>query len=275
MTLVVTSASAFGITVVCDKAQSRLLGEGRVEVLPQPVRKLYYSAAANISLAFWGRTRMPQGMQLEGWAQRFVQEQLGKPRKLPEVAEELAAQLAAELAPLREECGSWETLHRGVHVAGYDDGDPCIWHVHTGSRETCFHPPRAHADFPEIHGGGREVYRRTLADGKTVQLRNGFHELYSTVSASTLALRDQLQQEFQVVIPAPTLRGQLALSRATVRLAADLLTAADVAPQVSVEFDQVAFDANGRMLEEQRAPLIAHPLRPQPSLKGAPTSSLS
>ena len=62
MTLVVTTASARGITVVGDRAVTRQSDAG-VEILE--ARKVWYSPKANLALAFWGNANFPGSESLE------------------------------------------------------------------------------------------------------------------------------------------------------------------------------------------------------------------
>jgi hypothetical protein len=53
-----------------------------------------------------------------------------------------------------------------------------------------------------------------------------------------------------MTIPAPSINGQLALDRALVRFAANLMAAAGRPPSVSEDVDCIAFDASGLVTTE-------------------------
>lgn len=247
MTLVITTASRSGITVVGDRAVSRSGGGQVTKVLEEPATKIFFAEAANISLAFWGRTQLASG-SLSEFAESFLSKELTRRRELRKVARLLAHQLYQQLEPLHTGSTTWSDLRRGVHVGGFVDGIPHVWHVHTGTQEHGKRP-EAHQDFPRIHGGGSRKYGAFLESGGYARLFNGFSELYDVVSSIGEDLRNRLESEFEVTIPAPNLRGQLAYERGFARLCADMLLAADCTPQISTEFDVIAFDANGRLSE--------------------------
>lgn len=58
MTLVVTTPTIRGITVVDDKAENEYLGE--LSMVKPTSKKVFYSEAANISLAIWGNAVWPR-----------------------------------------------------------------------------------------------------------------------------------------------------------------------------------------------------------------------
>ena len=246
MTLVVTTASRFGITLVGDRAVSHLVGGQPPTVADQEARKVFHSAAANIALACWGNTDCP-GVDYFTWLNTFVDGDIRGGMSLREVAVLLGQRLTAQLQPLADERhGRWSSLRRGIHLSGYVDGVPCIYHVHTGAPERWHHNPRPYFDYPDEYGGSMETYKAGLASGAYAQLFNGFHELFGVVGESIKPLRERLEEEFELTIPAPTLRAQLEYSRALVRFAAGMLRAADRAPQVSTEVDVIAFNDSGR-----------------------------
>jgi hypothetical protein len=239
MTIVVTTASTLGITVVGDRALTRRV-PGQAPQFKE-VTKVYFATQANISFAFWGRVNIP-GQEFGSWAQGFVSG-LAPQTTLRTATELLANELRGLLEPVTK---SWGIQRRGVHVAGFVDGVPHIYHVHTGDPQIAHHPPRAYFDFPHEHTSGDGEYQEALASGKRAQLRNGQPGLFVRVAASFEHLRSQLEEEFGVRIPAPTLAAQLAMDRAFVRFAAGMLAAADQEPTVSEEVDCLAFTATGR-----------------------------
>jgi hypothetical protein len=236
MTIVVTTASQHGITVVGDKAET--LHDGRVF---NTARKVYYAAAANVSLAFWGNARMPGGT-LGAWAEQFVA-RVTAVDSLEDVGTRLARELTSALSPPPH--GVWHSSRRGVHVAGYSGGVPCIYHVHTGDPNHGEHEPRLYRDFPDLFGGPPDAYLASMTAGGRVQLRNGHYSLYGTVSEMFGSFASELEEEIGSPVPAPTIQGQLALDRAIVRFAANLLAAANTPQRVSEEVDCVAFTAHG------------------------------
>jgi hypothetical protein len=255
MTIVVTTASRLGITVVGDRAITRPESNG-----PQIFhgKKVWYSPAANVALAFWGNVYYP-GTSLEEWAGQFTAS-IKTSETVFSIAQRLADNMNAALEPTGR---LWSDLRRGVHVSGYENALPVILHVHTGDPKIVNHELRVHRDFPDIHGGGPENYRLNLDAGARVQLRNGAHELFVTVAILAEESRPQLSLFLRTPVPAPTLSGQASFDAAIVRFAAEIITSSNLPPTVSTELDVVAFTDAGLDREACAQPCNA-PERQQP-----------
>jgi hypothetical protein len=245
MTLVTTTASSFGITVVADTAVSRRIRDEPATIVEAPGEKIFYSERANIALAGWGSADFPKG---ESYAEFLASlaDGFDENTSLEAAAERVAHQLDEKLRALAEELHGWGILRRGVHVSGFVRGIPHIYHVHTGDPNHGSHAPRVYRDYPDIHIGTEAVYLAELAGGKRMQLFNGFHELFGLIGESMTPLRRRLEAEFNVKIPAPSLQGQLEFDRALVTLAGGLLRAGGLLSQVSIETTYVAFTPAGR-----------------------------
>lgn len=126
--------------------------------------------------------------------------------------------------------------------------------------------------FADVHGGGESAYRGLIDSGGRAQLRNGCHDVFASVAGVVRALKTSLESEYDVVIPAPTLRGQVALDKAVVRLAAGLLASAEVVQAVSEEVDTIAFGPDGR-IDIADLPTPSGLLRIRKDVGGPPTQS--
>jgi hypothetical protein len=242
MTIVVTTASQCGITVVGDKAQTSGAGENRQ--VRNDARKVHYSSAANISLAFWGSARMPRGESLELWARSFV-DSLASMDSLYAVGRRLAAEMTSALQLLYSEDVGWEALRRGVHVAGYAHGLPCIYHVHTGNPSLWHGPPQLFCDFPNGHFKSVSKYRRHLAAHRCAQLRNGKYALFGNTFDLLQEVRLKHARVAGFAPVTANLGLQLAIDALALQLAAkkDALESATLS--VSENVDCVAFTASG------------------------------
>jgi len=238
MTLVVTTASKRGITVVGDRA-SAIDINGRVEFAT--ATKVRYSPKARMAFAFWGKADFPQGQSYEKWAEDFVS-------SLEEgVSVKVASErLAESLNEILESMGRyWYQQRRGIHVSGYQDDLPVIYHVHTGDPNAYHHRLMAYPDVPDIQFGDLGTYRRHLETGGYVQLRNGFYELFAAFADNIYENRDELTQMLKSTFPAPSLRGQATLDETVVRMVNGLMRAAELPERVGVEIDVIAFDQHG------------------------------
>jgi hypothetical protein len=240
MTLVVTTASARGITVVGDRAVTRRTESGD-QVFE--ARKVWYSPAANAALAFWGNVNLPADESFEDWARRFVAGIRSR-----ETVESICERLVAMLNPQLEHLGkSWSFLRRGIHVSGYDGDLPIIFHVHTGDPKAFHHALEVHRDYPDIHAGGRERYRHLLDKGALAQLRNGYYELFASLAKRAFESRTELSAILAAPVPSPTLAGQAAFDEALVRFAADILKSTDLTRSIGTKLDVLAFTAEGQV----------------------------
>lgn len=270
MTLTITTASRNGITVVADHAVTRRdLSTGSAEILPTAAQKTWYHETANVSLAAWGSIYAPKGIVYEDWLATFAQRELRRVQTPGRIANLLAQQLKEFLQPCRPM--PWRDLRRGIHVAGFEQRLPVIYHVHMGTPELSSWP-QAFRDFPDIHGGGGAKYRSFIDGGGRAQLRNGYHELYSSIASVAVQLKVSLEAEYDVIIPAPTLRGQVALDRALVRFVAGLLESAEVVQAVSEDVTAIAFGPDGP-IDLAQLPKPSKLLRPRAALTAPPTSS--
>jgi hypothetical protein len=238
MTIVVTTASQYGITVVGDKAQTSIRGETRE--VHNDARKVYYSAAANVSLAFWGDARMPHG-SLETWAATFV-DSLCAEDSVKAVALRLETELSAVLEPLSRR--GWWPVRRGAHVAGFIDGLPYIYHVHTGDPRHGEHAPKVHPEYPTVQMSTGD-HRQHLADGYCAQLRNGEFDLFGDTFDWLREYRIERERMGGIAPPSRDLRMHLAMDAAAVQLASKILAANGSPPSVSEEIDCLAFTASG------------------------------
>jgi len=240
MTLVVTTASVNGITVVGDRAVTRRSDAG-VEI--HEAQKVWYAPEANVALAFWGNADLPNGESLEEWAGRFVSKIEGNDN-VATISDRLVNTLNPELESLGK---AWSHLRRGIHVSGYENGLPVIFHVHTGDPRAFHHALEVHRDYPDVHGGGVEPYRQHLQAGGFAQLRNGYYELFATLARTIFESQKELSSLFGVPVPAPTLHGQAAFDETLVRLAGGLLKSAQLPQRVGIEPDVIAFTPQGRV----------------------------
>ncbi len=239
MTLVVTTASARGITVVGDRAVTRRTDSGR-EILE--ARKVWYAKKANVALAFLGNADLPGGESLENWARRFVTK-IERNDTVATTCDRLVSTLNPKLKSLEK---PWGDLRRGIHVSGYENGLPVIFHVHTGDPQAFHHALEVHRDYPDIHGGGPEQFCLHLETGGFAQLRNGEYGLYATLARTVFESQKELSSLLGVPVPATTLCGQAAFDETLVRLASGILKSAQLPQRVSAKLDVIAFTPDGR-----------------------------
>lgn len=158
MTLVVTEVSEqFGCVVVGDSAVT--MGTKVVH----GAEKVHYSAEAKIGFAIWGNACL-SGQRVDELVSSFASAltRCATPRS---AGRDLAAMLSSEGA---KDGRDWDALRGGIHVCGYEDSDPVLFHVHTGHNPPAPQGPfQLHEDFPDARAG--------------YHLRNGYYQMFASL----------------------------------------------------------------------------------------------
>ena len=81
-----------------------------------------------------------------------------------------------------------------------------------------------------------------------MQLRNGYFELFDTLTKAIFESRTELSDLLRTPVPERSLAGQAAFDETLVRLAAGILKSAQRPQSVGFELDVVAFTAQGLTL---------------------------
>jgi hypothetical protein len=156
MTLIVTEVSeAFGCVVVGDSAVTN------GTTVSYGAEKVHYSSSANIGFALWGNACL-SGRRLDVLLSAFVAG-LGASETPRSAGTALAALLVEEV---RDDGRDWLAARGGVHICGYEDSVPVLFHVHTGAEPPAPQEPfRLHEDYPDASSGYhlRNGYYKTLA----------------------------------------------------------------------------------------------------------------
>ncbi|MBI2290092.1 MAG: hypothetical protein HYU73_07115 [Betaproteobacteria bacterium] len=156
MTLIVTEVSdAFGCVAVGDSAVT--IGNRVV----YGAQKLHYSSLANLGFAVWGNACL-RGHRVDDLLSSYVAS-LGSSATPRAAGRELAALLAHEGAL---DGRDWERLRGGVHICGYENDLPVLFHIHTGDDPPATQGPfQLHEDYPDGSAG--------------CQLRNGYYKIFA------------------------------------------------------------------------------------------------
>jgi hypothetical protein len=156
MTLVVTEVSEeFGCVIVGDSAVT--IG---TEVI-YGAEKIHFSSAATLGFALWGNACLA-GRRVDELVSDFVTS-LGSSATPRSAGRELAALLAREGT---SDGRDWLALRGGVHVCGYENSVPVLFHVHTGPE-----PPAPQSPF--------QLYEDVPDARLGFHLRNGYYKMFS------------------------------------------------------------------------------------------------
>ena len=241
MTLVVSDVSKYGIVMVGDSAITRRSGTG-VSVTSDAV-KVQYSAEANIGFAMWGRANV--GLtRMDFWLRDFIANEIQTGNTIEDVGQRLTIALNKDIA-----AGGGVTPSdiRGIHIAGYRDDKPVLFHIH-GSAPLVFHH-----DYPDDQNVTPDDFMLILKNGGEAHLRNGLHTHFAILYESSRVFAGGLKAALSVDFPQPTLRGRLDYYKILVRFVADTLLATGQHPGVNQQLSAIAFDCAGLQHDERLA----------------------
>ena len=106
------------------------------------------------------------------WLQRFVSS-LPASADIDDVADALASDLNAALQPDYRTTGGTAAMRRGVHVAGYIQGIPHLYHIHMGHEEGPYRKLYVQRHYPD-EVPDRRGFLSALETG-LVHTRNGYY----------------------------------------------------------------------------------------------------
>jgi hypothetical protein len=244
MSLVVSDVSNFGIIMVGDSAVTDR-ENGKLQYLSDAA-KVQYSDKANVGFAMWGRVSLPNGVRLDVWLRDFIDNQIERGDAVEAIGEKLAQQLNQLFLDTKS---PWQKF--GIHLAGYREGIPVLFHVHAGHLNEDAHEVRLYKDYPDQAEIEPHDYAEMLSSG-VVHLRNGRHSDFGSLFAVMALHRAIIKQTTGVEIPPPTERGRLEYYKLLIRYVAELLVVAELAPSVNTDLGCIMFHKKGLLFDERK-----------------------
>jgi len=243
MTLVVSEISRHGIVMVGDSAVTHSRAGVPVGV-SNGAAKVQYSSKANVGFALWGNG-IVQGQQMDFWIKNFIDSTIKENEDLEAVGQRLTKEIETAL---KDEKRLWSELVFGIHLAGYKNGLPRLWHIHCGHSNETPHEPRLYHDYPEDQNWTEEYFRILFfSQGGTASahLRNGYTPHYAMLSKAILDYVNGLHQTLGIKLPKDSLEGHLSFHKILVKFVAGALVAAGEHPGVNEDLSSIAFTQNG------------------------------
>jgi len=222
MTLVVSDVAANGFVLVGDSAVTVTRG-GITRVL-HGASKVHYSSDANVGFAVWGNACLA-GRRVDDICAE-VSASLDQVASPSVAASRLADELNASAA---QDGRPWDVLRGGVHVSGYEDGVPVLFHLHTGG-DGPQHPCSLSRDFPDGRAGAH--------------LRNGYYRVFAALFESMGSFIGSLRS-LGMKWPTIQLEDRLRYYDLHVRIVSDVVVSTSGHPHVDTFTSAVAFDASG------------------------------
>lgn len=248
MTLVVSEVSGLGIVMVGDGAVTIRPNTGPDRVV-DGAAKVQYARKANIGFAIWGSACVNMS-QMDAWLARFIERHDSQSMGLEGMAKSLASALTEDLS---KEADSGERLRRGIHIAGYVDGLPHLYHVHTGDEGTPQHFPRVFKDFPYVRQPDLDAYRERLETIGGYHLRNGYYRMFGTLFDSIYGYTEALKA-LDFGWPNRSLDDRASLYCLLLRFISDTLEADNRLPSVGGEIQALGFTEAGMMVDKLTEP---------------------
>ena len=244
MTLVVSEISRLGILMIGDSAIT-FSQTGLPTVVINGAAKIHYSEKANIGFAMWGNAFV-RGQQLDLWLKTFIDTTIIANEDIEIVGQRLTKQIRIEL---EQEHKPWSDLIFGIHIAGYKDGLPRLWHIHCGHSNEPDHEPRLYHDFFEDKWS-EDYFRATFfppGGGGTASahLRNGYAPYYGLLFDSLIGYSNNLRGILGTELPTDTLEGHLQYHKILVKFVAGALVAAGIHPGVNDNLSSISFNQDG------------------------------
>jgi hypothetical protein len=244
MTLVVSDISRHGIIMVGDSAVT--IDSGGVKTAVDGAFKIQYAKAANIGFALWGNAGVDH-RRIDYWLADFIQDQVKTGDSVEDTGNKLVSALNSTLLKTGRQ---WKDLVRGIHIAGYRDGLPVLFHVHCGHDNEPAHELRLYHDFPDDQKWSESHFKQLLSHG-FIHLRNGYHPLFAPLFDQALGYSSQLRAGFNIQLPYPSLEGRFEFYKMLLRFVAGTLIAAKIHPGVNDRLSAIAFNASGMVIDEQ------------------------
>jgi hypothetical protein len=226
-----------GDSAITDQ-QNDTISEGAV--------KIQHSSIVNVGFALWGNAIVGGGL-IDEWLADFISNQIGPTDSVEDIGHLLATTLNSVLSRSGR---SWKSLVRGIHLTGYRDGLPVLFHVHCGHNNEPPHELRLYKDFPDDHSYSQDIYRSMLTS-HFMHLRNGYHALFGPLFDNALNYSANLKALLHKQLPHPSLEGRLDFYKLLVKFVAGSLKAARLPQEVNETLSAIAFSETGLIIDER------------------------
>ncbi|PYL74021.1 MAG: hypothetical protein DMF26_12590 [Verrucomicrobia bacterium] len=164
---------------------------------------------------------------------------------LEDVGQLLAKSLNEQIEAMKE---PWDKQVRGIHLAGYRDDKPVLFHVHCGHPNEPPHELRLYHDYPDDQNWSIEEFEKLLSLG-VIHLRNGFIQHFAALFDSMRTYMARLDHVLGVKLPQPSLQGRFDFYKLLVRFVADTLTVTGQTQSVNEKLSAIAFDRRGLQID--------------------------
>jgi hypothetical protein len=214
--------------------------------------KVQYSPEANVGISAWGNGNVG-GRRIDSWIADFIDFSIAPGDDLETIGGRLTVQLNEELSKMGK---SWDELRCGLHLAGYMNGVPRLWHIDTGHDRGSQHELRLYHDFPEDQSWSDGNFRMILGEDQFGF--PAFCHLFNSHTPNFLALFDkmmeysrELRNILKVRFPRDSLEGRLGYYKLLVQFTTEMMVAAGEHPSFNNVVSAIAFDQNVLVLDER------------------------
>ncbi len=244
MTMVVSEISIYGIVMVDDSAVTKKSSSG-VNVAADAV-KVQYCSEANVGFALWGNAGTGSS-RMDFWLDRFIHDKLRPDDSIEDIGKKLTDSLNNELIKSNKQ---WKDLVRGIHIAGYRNNLPVLFHIHSGHENEPPHELRLYRDYPDDKGWSEDHYSSLLRNF-SYHLRNGYHPLFGRFFNATMDYAESLKKDLNITFPQNNLKGRFEFYKLLVCFIAGTLMASGLHQAVNNTLSAIAFDNEGIVIDER------------------------
>lgn len=258
MTLVVSDISRFGIIMVGDSAVTRKNFSDQQIITKETAQKIFYHHKLNFGMALWGRitdSYRCHKYNLSEILENYLEETDAQAK--PDI-DIFGTDLAERLSECHKkfEYNSRKKLDSnsrfGIHLAGYKNGLPRLYHIHCGHNERLYEYPQLYKDFPDHRGWDDDNFQQVLnrTNLPHLHLRNGyipyFGAIFNQVQGFTESLKVNYDSEFK--LPAPNLKSRMLYFKMLVKFVADVLIVSESKTRgVNNRLSVIAFTESGKV----------------------------
>ncbi|MHA1666864.1 MAG: hypothetical protein ACTSW7_05800 [Candidatus Thorarchaeota archaeon] len=202
--------------------------------------KIHYLKESNIGAALWGIRSIGNekaDLILENFVESNNQTVLG----LEECGNNLA-----EIFNRKFDEAQYigEERQGGIHLCGYINGQPKLWHVHWSATANKGFWALA-KDLPEGDELSENEFEKLLRDGRSAQLANGFYRVLNMAREGIMVYSNLLMNESGLRFPEDSIEGQIVFVRTMFLMVSAAMKRTDQPQYVDDNIRVVVFDRLG------------------------------
>lgn len=244
MTLIVSEISKKGIVMVGDSAIT--CTNGQTKYVKGGAAKVFYSPYQNIGFSIWGYASTGT-IRLDEWIKLFIE----RNNDINDTIEEIGLKLIDELNSTYEKISKpWSTKSFGIHLAGFKNNLPCLYHLHCGHQHEIKHKLTFYHDYPEDQGWDDIVFKG-IFESQKLHLRNGYITHFASLFDSLQAYSKTLKENLDIDFPLDSLDSRFEYYKLLIQFVAGVLKISGKHEGVNNVISGIAFTEKGLLIDKR------------------------